>query len=207
MTATIPPPSQSLANLFFGTYRSRVLSLLLLHPEESLHIREIARLTGTQPGTLRRELAQLAEAGVLTAEPLGNLVRYRANRACPIYGELREIFRKTTGLADVLREALAPLAPGITAAFVYGSVAAGEEQARSDIDLMIVGSLSFEAAAGALSTCEPQLRREVNAVVFRPDEFRAKRLEGNPFLDRVMQGARLFVMGGEHDLSESPTAG
>lgn len=90
----------------------------------------------------------------------------------------------------------------IAAALVYGSVAAGEERASSDVDLMIVGAVSFEEATRALSTCEEQLRREVNAVVLRPDEFRAKRADGNPFIKRVMQGARLFVMGSEHDLGE-----
>lgn len=93
-----------LGTLFFGAYRRQVLALLLLHPGESFHLREIARLTNTQPGTLRRELAQLVEAGVLSREKLGNLVRYKADSACSVYEELRGILKKTAGVADVLRE-------------------------------------------------------------------------------------------------------
>ena len=65
---------EDLASLFFGSYRRRVLGLLLLHPDEAFHLREIARITDTQPGTLRRELKRLEEAGVLRSERLGNLV-------------------------------------------------------------------------------------------------------------------------------------
>lgn len=114
-----------LGTLFFGAYRRQVLGLLLLHPDESFHLREIARVTQTQPGTLRRELTQLADAGVLSREKIGNLVRYRADNSCPIYEELRSILKKTAGVVDVLRDALAPLCDRITVAFVFGSIASG----------------------------------------------------------------------------------
>lgn len=81
--------------LFFGTYRRQVLGLLLLNPGESLHLREMARVTKTQPGTLRRELALLSDAGVLSLERAGNRVHYRANKSCPIYDELRGMLKKT----------------------------------------------------------------------------------------------------------------
>lgn len=129
--ATIQEPSD-LASLLFGAYRREVLALLLLHPDVSLHVREIARLTGKVPGTLLRELNQLADAGVLSRTPVGNQVHFRANAACPIYDELRSILKKTSGLADVLREALEPLGGKVRSAFVYGSMARGDERAVSD---------------------------------------------------------------------------
>lgn len=92
-----------LGTVFFGAYRRQVLGLLLLHPDESFHLREIARATNTQPGTLRRELVQLTDAGVLGREKLGNLVRYKADPACPIYDELRGILKKTAGVADEVK--------------------------------------------------------------------------------------------------------
>lgn len=130
-----------LGTLFFGTYRRQVLGVLLLHPDEAFHLREIARVTQTQPGTLRRELAQLAQAGVLATEKVGNLVRYQADRSCPIYEELRSILKKTSGVIDVLREALSPLRDRIAVAFVYGSVARGGKRHASDIDVMVVGGV------------------------------------------------------------------
>lgn len=193
-------PSTDLGTVFFGAYRRQVLGLLLLHPDESFHLREIARATNTQPGTLRRELAQLADAGVLSREKLGNLVRYQADSACPIYDELRGILKKTAGVADVLREGLASLSDRISVAFVYGSVASGGERRSSDIDVMVVGSASFEEVVGALHSSQEQLRREINPSVYGPAEFKKKAKEKGSFVARVLKEPKLFVQGTENDL-------
>jgi polymorphic toxin system nucleotidyltransferase-like protein len=129
-----------LANLLFGSYRKDALALLLLHPETSLHVREIARLTRKVPGTLLRELNALADAGLLLRKPLGNQVHFQANPASPIYEDLRNILKKTSGIAEVLCEALGPLESKIRLAFVYGSIARGDERAGSDVDVMVIGS-------------------------------------------------------------------
>jgi predicted nucleotidyltransferase len=189
-----------LAALFFGAYRRQVLSLLLLHPRESLHLREIARVTHTQPGTLRRELAQLTKAGVLSREKVGNLVRYKADPVCPIYDELRGILKKTAGVADVLRAGLAPLSGKISVAFVYGSIASGAERRSSDIDIMVVGSVSVEEVVGALHASQEELRREINPNVYGPAEFKKKAKEKGAFLSRVLGEPKLFILGTEHDL-------
>ena len=84
-------------DILFGDYRRRVLGLLLLHPESSFHVREIARATGTTAGTLHKELTKLASVGILAKEPRGNQLAYRANRDCPIFDELASIMRKTSG--------------------------------------------------------------------------------------------------------------
>jgi DNA-binding transcriptional ArsR family regulator len=91
-----------LLDLLFGSYRQRALTQLLLHPDSSYHVRELARLTGTTPGTLHKELARLAQAGLLLREAQGNQVRYRANRDCPVFAELAGLFRKTSGVVGVL---------------------------------------------------------------------------------------------------------
>jgi len=195
---TLPPTD--LGTLFFGAYRRQVLGLLLLHPDESFHLREIARATNTQPGTLRRELTQLADAGVLSREKVGNLVRYKADSACPIYDELRGILKKTAGVADVLREALAPLNDKISVAFVYGSVASGAERRVSDIDVMVVGRASFEEVVGALHDSQERLRREINPTVYSLAEFRKKANEKSSFVARVLRESKLFIQGTEHDV-------
>jgi hypothetical protein len=83
---------------------------ILLHPDERYHVREIARLTSTTAGTLHRELSKLAKANVLLRELSGNQVYYQTNRNLPIYPELTSILKKTSGLVDVLFDALTPLA-------------------------------------------------------------------------------------------------
>ena len=194
--------SSDLGAVFFGAYRRRVLGLLLLHPDEAFHLREIARITDTQPGTLRRELLQLTQAGVFTCEKMGNLVRYQADKACPIYAELRGILKKTAGVVDVLREALAPLSDGIFAAFVYGSVASGAERRASDIDVMVVGRVTFEQVTAALHGTFDVLRREVNASVYSEAEFHQRSREKGQFLARVIKEPVLMILGNEHDLGK-----
>jgi predicted nucleotidyltransferase len=179
-----------------------VLALLLLHPEESTHVREIARAIGKAPGTLLRELNALAAAGVLVRKPLGNQVHFQANPACPIYEDLRNILKKTVGVADVLREALAPLAPKIRAAFVYGSIARGEERPGSDLDLMVVGEARFADVVAALAPAQETLRREVNPNVYPALEFRKKLAARDPFLGRVLAERKIFIVGGEDDLGK-----
>jgi len=192
--------STNLAAMLFGAYRRGVLALLLLRPEESLHLREIARLTGTAPGTLLREVNALAASGVLLRKRVGNQVHFQANPGCPIYEDLRNILKKTVGMADVLRESLAPQAASILAAFVYGSMASGEERAGSDVDLMIVGEIRLAEAVAALSPAQTQLRREVNPNVYPALEFRKKVAAGDPFLKRVLAERKIFIIGGEDDL-------
>jgi predicted nucleotidyltransferase len=188
--------------LFPGNYRRRVLALLLLHPQRRLHVREIARLTGTTAGTLNKELARLYEAGLLEREQVGNQLRYSANRAHQIYPELASILRKTVGLADVLLEALSPLAEGIKTAFVYGSIARGAEGANSDVDLMIVGSADFGAVIDALQGAQKQLAREVNAKVFSEREWKARLKAKDAFVTEVLAGPKIFLIGSANELAK-----
>ena len=191
-----------LMDLLFGSYRQRVLSLLLLHPETGYHVRELARITGTTAGTLHKELARLAEVGLLLREKQGNQVRYRANRDCPVFPELAGLFRKTTGLANVLAEALQPCAGKIEAALVFGSVARGEETANSDVDLLIVGQVGFAEAVGTLHPAQAKLGREINPVVLSRVELQQRIRDKDHFIRQIFSQPTLPVIGDAHDLGQ-----
>ncbi len=188
--------------LLCGTYRQRVLSVLLLHPDSNYHVRELARLTGTSAGTLHKELTRLAQAGLLLRQEQGNQVRYQANRACPVFGELASLFRKTCGLVDVLADALQPLAGDITLAFVFGSMARGDEQPGSDVDLMLIGSPAFGDVVKALYPAQETLQREINPAIYRPQEISRHIAAGEPFIRELLAKPKLFVIGTEHDLGK-----
>jgi predicted nucleotidyltransferase len=192
----------TLAHQLFGQTRSAVLSALLLHPESSLHVRELARLTGASAGSLHRELRLLADMGLLLRQEVGRQVHYRANVAHPVHAELAQLLRKTAGLVDVLREALEPLATKVDLAFVYGSMASGTERAGSDIDLMVLGRASFADLARALAPAQATLRRDVNPTVMTRHEFAQQLATGDGFATSVARGAKLWLKGEEHDLAE-----
>ena len=153
-----------LSSLLFSDYRRRVLGLLLLNPDTTYHVRELARLTGTSAGTLHKELTKLTTGGILRRQEVGNQVRYGANRDCPVFEELASILRKTSGLVDVLVKALGGVEKNIVLAFVFGSVARSEQQSNSDVDVMLVGSLGFADAVQVLHPVQAILQREINPV-------------------------------------------
>ena len=161
--------------LFPNQYRRKVLGLLLMRPEQQIHLRELARVIGAAPGTLKKELDALCEAGLLRAERVGNQVRFCANTAHPVFPELQALIRKTIGLVDALRLSLAPLAGRIDAAFVFGSMASGTESAGSDIDLMVVGDAGFAEIVDATYAAQATLGREINPKVMSASEWQAKK--------------------------------
>jgi predicted nucleotidyltransferase len=191
-----------LSSLLFSEYRRRVLGLLLLNPDTTYHVRELARLTGTSAGTLHKELTKLTQGGLLQRQEVGNQVRYSANRDCPIFDELASILRKTSGLVDVLASALAGVEKNIVLAFVFGSVARGEQQSNSDVDVMLVGSLGFADAVQALHPAQATLQREINPVVYSVEEFRRRAASDDSFVREVLAKPKLFVVGNENELGK-----
>lgn len=179
-----------------------MLSLLLLHPERALHVREIARLTGTTAGTLNKELTRLHRAGLLERERVGNQVRYGANRASPVFAELAGILRKTVGLADVLADALAPAADSISAAFVFGSMARASESEGSDVDVMLIGTLGFADAVQLLYAAQETLAREINPKIYSAAEWRAALKATNPFVTEVLAQPKIFLIGNDDELEK-----
>ncbi|MDH5821721.1 nucleotidyltransferase domain-containing protein [Luteimonas sp. RD2P54] len=193
----------ALMDLLFGQARQAVLAVLLLQPEASFHLRELARLTGSHAGTLGRELEKLVAAGLVLRREQGNQMRYQADRACALYGELAAMFRKTHGAVPVLRDALAPLAPAIRAAWIFGSVARGAEVAGSDVDLFVIGDAGFADVVRAIHPAQAELGREINPVVYSAAEFRRKLAAGDAFARQLLDGPKLMVIGDKDDIGES----
>ena len=179
-----------------------MLAVLLLEPQAAFHLRELARLTGSHAGTLARELDKLNQTGLLLRTEQGNQVRYQANTSHPLFGELAALFRKTHGVVPALREALAPLDPQIDLALVFGSMARGTPSAGSDVDVLVLGSVGFAKLAQALYPLHAALGREVNPVLYAPEEFADRARRGDAFARDVLAKPKLFVKGEEHELAE-----
>lgn len=192
----------SIAHYLLGQTRSSVLSALFLHPEQSLHVRELARATGASPGSLHRELRALADLGLLLRQEVGHQVHYRANPQCGVFSEIAGLLRKTSGVADVLRDALSPLGDKVVLAFIYGSVAAGTERPASDVDVMLLGSAGFADVALILAQVQSTLGREVNPTPLSLKEFSQKLKEGDGFARSVASSPKIWLKGGEDDFAK-----
>lgn len=190
----------SLAAFLFSEYRRRVLALLLLQPEKQFHQREIARLTDTISGTLSRELSKMTDAGILLKVPVGNQMHYKANPECPVFEELASILRKSDGWLNALADALRALGDQINVAFVFGSMASGRAGPDSDIDLMVIGNVTFSALIEALYPLQSTLGREINPKQYPIDEWLQLVKNQNGFVRDLLDKPKLFLIGTEKDL-------
>lgn len=193
--------ASSLGGALFTKTQRQVLGLLFGNPERSFYAKEVVRLADVGSGTVLRELEKLFRAGLLTVEKIGNQKHYRANRKSPVFEELHGIVIKTFGLADVLRKALGKFEENITAAFIYGSIAKGTDQAGSDIDLMIIAdALTYPDVMGEMTEAEARLGRTVSPTLYSRAEFRTKLSVDSGFLKRVLEQPKIFLIGSNDDL-------
>jgi predicted nucleotidyltransferase/biotin operon repressor len=183
----------------FPKVRAEVLARLLLS-DKPWYGRELAQMTGMSHSTINTELKGLTAAGILLQERSGNRTYYRANRLSPLFPELRMLLIKTSGIADVLRDALEPLKDKVRVAFIYGSVARGEERADSDVDVMVIGDASFSEVVGCTYKTQEILRREVNPSVFPVAEYKEKLAEGHHFVTEVTEGEKIYLIGDADEL-------
>lgn len=194
--------NSSLAEALFTKTQQRVLGLLFGNPEQSFYTNEVVRFAEAGIGTVQRELKRLEAAGLITSRKVGNQMHYQANRGAAIFEELHGIVIKTVGLADVLCKALLPLKRHVELAFIFGSVAQGKERITSDVDVMVIGKVSFEDVVQAIYSSRETLRREVNPVVMSASEFSSKVLQGDRFVSRIVSEPKIFLIGGSDELGE-----
>jgi predicted nucleotidyltransferase len=202
-SASLAADRTSLADALFSGTQQRILGLLFGQPERSFYANELITLTGSGSGAVQRELARLANSGLVVVRLIGRQKHYQANPVSPIFAELCGIASKTMGLADPLRQALAPLAPRIRAAFIYGSVARRQDRASSDIDLMLVSDeLSYPDVFGALESASRRLGREVKPTIYSRQEWAERSARGDGFVKRVLTQPRIWLIGGDDALAQ-----
>ena len=191
----------SLARLFPNPAVLDILALLLLHPDQEFYQREISERIQSTVLQTQRALKRIQDAGLVEKSRRGNRAYYRAIREHPAYEDLKRVLVKTVALGDQLRAALRPFAGQVRLAFIYGSMASGEEVAYSDVDLLVVGQLSSRQAAKILGPLGRNLGREFNATVYPEKEFRGKARKGNQFLKQVMSDPKIWLVGDDDELA------
>jgi predicted nucleotidyltransferase len=183
--------------------RQGILAAMLVQPRKSWYVSELARRMGVPSSSLQRELQELTNAGILKTHRQGRMAYYQANMDSPLFPDLRGLLLKTAGLVDVLADALKPLVAKLRLVFVYGSIARGSEQSDSDIDLIVVGTVSPSELALPLRHARELLGRQINPMVYTPAEFDKKRAAKDHFLTRVLDKPKLFVLNNRDELGKA----
>jgi predicted nucleotidyltransferase len=195
------PHRDNLSETLFGKTRRAVLSLLYSHIDDAFYLRQIVRTAGVGLGAVQRELKQLSDAGIIQRIVRGHQVYYQANPQCPVFAELKNLVVKTVGVGAALQAALAPLGDRIHVALIYGSIARSEEHRDSDIDVLVVGKVTFAQIVSSFSEAQKTIGREINPTVYPPAEFRSKVAAGHHFLNTVLKGPMLFLIGDKRELA------
>jgi predicted nucleotidyltransferase len=190
-----------LAEILSSKIRSEIFRLLFGVNGGSLHMREIERRSGLTIGTIQQELKKLVRLNLIKERKDGNRLYYEANRAHPLYPEIRNLVLKTIGLVQIFKEALKN-EPAIKLAFIFGSVARQDEKDKSDVDLMVIGDLGMRQLTGLLSGISDQISREINPHVFTKKEFLKRKTGKDHFLSQVLEFPKLFLIGNENELAE-----
>jgi len=194
----------SISNALFTKTQQRVLSLLYGKMGQRFYTNEIIRWADMGRGSVRRELERMVECGLLVRTQEGNQHYYQSNSHSPVHNELLGIVRKTFGLGDVIKEALAPTDDRLKLAFIYGSMAKGTDVATSDVDLMLVGhNLVYSEVLEAVAPSEITLSRVINPTIYTVEQFTAKLKGNNSFIVRVMDQPKVMIKGLIDDFRES----
>jgi len=189
-----------LETLLGSRLRAKVLGWLFSHPDERYFVRQLTALVKEDSTNVSRELARLEKTGILVKNTEGKQKYYQANRQSPIFNELHGLILKTVGVADIIKKALEPRIADIKLAFIFGSVARRAENRFSDIDLLVVGDITFGEVVDLIATAEGTLNRELNPVVYTLAEFNKKLSESHYFISDILSGDKIFVVGDENKL-------
>lgn len=190
-----------LERLFSSRLRIKLLDAFLSKPEARFYVRELARNLSEEAKNISLELNNLEALGLLSSEREGNLKYYRVNEDFFLFPELKEIVFKTTGAQGTIARHLEPLEE-IVCAFIFGSYAENRETTESDIDLLVVGTVSDKALHRLVGKAEQDLAREIQYVLFSPDGLKERVKLKDHFVTEVLQQPKIFVKGDERALRE-----
>lgn len=188
----------SVLTVLFPQVRAQVLRLLFADASRELHLRDLTRQSGLGLGTVQGELEKLSSSDLVTSWRDGNRRYYRANFSHPLFPDLQQLVLKTSGLGDVLADALRGI-KGVEVAFVFGSLASGPGKAASDVDLFVIGDVGLRTLAPALRKAADVIGREINPVSMAAAEFR-KRRGKYAFLLDVLGKEKILVKGDASEL-------
>lgn len=188
-----------LVDLLSSKARAEIFRLLFGLHERELHVREIERQAGLSIGTVRQELQNLTRMELVRARREGNRLHYSANREHPLYTDIRNLVVKTSGLVEVLKQALDK--KDVRVAFVFGSLAHAQAGAGSDVDLMVIGEVTLRTLSVWLAGISERIGREINPHSMSVEEFRKRKQSGEHFLSHVLESPKLFIIGNDDELA------
>jgi len=183
-----------IAKIFNSKTRKELFQLYFTNPDNAYYLRELERILNIPVSMVRNELMHLEKNGIFISQKKGNLIYYSLNKSYALFKELKSIVFKTVGACGALKEVLNKI-NGIEAAFIYGSFAKEQENASSDIDLLIVGEVDEDKLMKKVEELEKRLHREINYSTYPEKEFRDKIRKKDSFILNILRRPKIILKG------------
>ena len=184
----------SFLHLTKSRLRQKILSYYFTNPTKRLYVRQAASILEEDPGNLSKEFSRLEKEGVFIAEMQGNQKHFYLNKQYPLHNELKSILFKTVGVEGRLKEIIAKM-KGVQLSFIYGSYATNNENASSDVDLLIVGKLDEDKLLKEIESAERILGREINYNIYPPKEYKEKLKRKDNFITNILKRPKIILKG------------
>jgi hypothetical protein len=195
--------------LFGSKTRVKLLHLFLNNPGQSFYVREITRKIDEQINSVRRELSNMLEVGIITSDSADNKLYYQVNQRYEYYVPLRAIFgddlaeanvvpATSDGLSNELSTTIRTI-PGLTLAILSGVLVRGS---TSSVDVVLVGVLPHAKVAAAIKTIEKLEGRDINYSVLSYDEFYYRLSVRDRFITEILNGKHSIVIDRDNVLSQ-----
>ncbi len=189
----------ALPYIWSSKLRQKLYRLYFSQTNGRYYLRELERLLDEPVGNIRREILKWSKAGLFLRERVGNLTFYSLNKSFPLYEELKRIVSKTIGIEHTLREGLKGI-KRIGIGIIYGSVASGEDTGNSDVDVLLIGNPDMDDLVNTIQGIEKQVGRDINYVLYTPEEYGLKKKAENTFIMDVLRNPKIYIIGSEDGL-------
>lgn len=192
--------------LFGSKTRVKLLQLFYSNPNRSFYVREITRKIDEQINSVRRELANLLNVGIIVSDTNNNRLYYEVNQEFEHYAPLRQIFGQA-GAATAAKAAPGSK-KGVTVAGlpdhdkiktlgnVELAIFTGQftRDEKSGVDFLIVGEVNQNALHKYVADLEAQEGKDIRYTHMNPQEFDYRRQIKDRFITTVLESKKQVLL-------------
>lgn len=179
--------------LFRSEMQVRLLALLLLQPERSWTLQELAQALHAPASSVHRELGRAEAAGIVRRDATARPHRFQAATDDPLHEPLASLLRRSVGVEEQLRAALE--GPDVLAAVIYGSWAGGTRRPDSDIEVLVIGDTNLRELRRRVRPIGKAAGRTIDLTVVTTDELRQLLADRSSFIRRVLGSPTTPLVG------------
>ena len=196
-------------SLFGSKTRVKLLHLFLNSPDRPFYVREITRKIEEQINSVRRELSNMLEVGIITCDSADNKLYYKVNQRYEYYVPLREIFSdekinmKSVAIGDgsEVKEysSLISELQGVRVAIFSGFFVTGS---ISPVDILLVGDLSSSKVNTLVKYIEKTEGRDIKYSILSYDDFYYRFSVRDRFITEILNSKHNLIVDQDKILSK-----